>query len=467
MTCFILPLSYEAYITLGALFLKIITLLFLVLYLIIPRATFAQEKNITQYKLPNGMQVIVKVDTRASVVLSEMWYRVGSSYERTGMTGLSHMLEHLMYKGTPLYPGESFFKIVAENGGMQNAMTSEDFTVYYQELANDKLPLALKLEADRMQNLNFNEQDFEKELKVVQEERRMRIDNDPIMLTYEQFVAAAYLNNPYRNPIAGWGSDLAQLTLADAKKWYKSWYVPNNAILVVVGNVSPFAVYQLALENFGKIPAKSLPEVKAFPHVTISNTRLVTVSAPAKLPILYMGYPVESAISNPVSDEPYALDVLNTILGGNNSSRLEKNIVRNKQLASDITVSYRLYARLPVLFEIAAIPAAHVKPAVLEKAILKEIQTLKSKPISQEELNRVKIQVIANRVYEQDSIESQGMLLGSLASVGRQFNEINHYEQEIEKLTPQRIQSVAKKYLQEKDLTTGILIPQDLRKSHD
>jgi zinc protease len=422
----------------------------------------AEEKNTEEKILDNGLHIIVKVDKRAPVVLSQLWYHVGSSYETAGITGISHVLEHMMFKGTPTYPGASIFNIIAQNGGEQNAMTSQDYTVYYQEIRNDKLALLFKIESDRMQNLSFNEQDFEKELKVVQEERKMRVDNDPLMLTYEQYLAAAYNNNPYRNPIAGWGSDLAQLSLNDVKTWYHTWYAPNNTTLVVVGNVEPEAVFTLAKTYFGKIPSKTLPEIKQFPMTPQDTERVVTVQAPAKLPILYMGYPVQTAVTDKQDITPYALDVLAAILGGQNSSRLQKHLVRGKQIAGDIQVSYDIYARLPTLFQIAAIPATDEKPEALKAEILKEIRALKMKPISDEELNRVKIQVIAHRIYNQDSIDSQGIIIGSLSAVGLPYQEIDHYQAQINKVTPADIQAVAKNYLQEKNLTYGVLVPQAL-----
>lgn len=418
--------------------------------------------NIHQYKLDNGLQLIVKTDTRAPVVISEIWYRIGSSYEIPGTTGISHMLEHMMFKGTPAYPKDAFFKIIADNGGEQNAMTTQDYTMYYQELSNDKLALSFKLEADRMRHLTLDTTDFQHEMHVVQEERKMRIDNDPLMLTYERFNAAAFVENPYRNPTAGWASDLRQMTVNDLKAWYQNWYAPNNATVIVIGDVNPDKVYQLAQENFGSIKPSILPQLKKFPHKESVGTRNVVVKLPAKLPMLYMGYNVPSVVTQPNSYEPYALDVLSTVLGGNNSSRLQKNLVRGKRVAGDVGVYYTTYARLPTLFQIAAIPAEKTNVTQLQAAISKEIKQLMQTPISEQELNRVKTQVIANRIYAQDSIEYQGMILGGLYSVGLDYNEIDNYQKQIEALTPEQIQKTAQKYLTEESLTVGILDPQPI-----
>jgi len=430
--------------------------------LLLNNTSFADDSKVYNYKLNNDLQLIVKVDQRAPVVLSEIWYHVGSSYEPLGKTGISHVLEHMMFKGTPQYPNDTFIKVIAENGGQQNAMTTQDYTMYYQELANDKLPLSFKLEADRMQNLSFSEKDFASELKVVQEERKMRIDNDPLMATYEQFNAAAYFDNPYQNPIAGWANDLAQITLDDLKQWYATWYVPNNTTIIVVGNVDPEEVHKLADRYFGVIKPKSLPSVKQFSLPKPIREKNIQVKLPAKLPILYMGFNAPSVASAPNSYEPYALDVLSTILGGTNSSRLQKDLVRNKQTAGDIAVYYTLYARLPTLFQIAAIPAQGTSAEQLKTAILKEIDNLKTKPISKEELTKIKTQVIANRIYLLDSIESQGSLIGNLAVVNLSYSEMDNYQQQVEKLTSEQIEAVAKKYLTKDNLTTGILLPQSL-----
>lgn len=415
--------------------------------------------DVHQYKLDNGLQLIVKTDTRAPVVISEIWYHIGSSYEIPGTTGISHMLEHMMFKGTPTYPKDAFFKIIADNGGEQNAMTTQDYTMYYQELSNDKLVLSFKLEADRMRHLTLDTTDFTHEMHVVQEERKMRIDNDPLMLTYERFNAAAFLENPYRNPTAGWASDLQQMTIDDLKAWYQSWYAPNNATIVVIGNVNPDDVYKLAQEHFGNIKPSLLPKVKDFPYKAQVGLRNIVVKAPAKLPMLYMGYNVPSVVTAPKSYEPYALDVLSTVLGGNNSSRLQKNLVRAKRVAGDVGVYYSTYARLPTLFQIAAIPTEKISMKELQTEITKEIQQMMDKPISQQELDRVKTQVIANRIYAQDSIEYQGMILGSLYSVGLDYTEIDNYQKQIEALTPEQIQKTAHKYLNPDNLTIGILDP--------
>jgi len=420
------------------------------------------KKTVYEYQLNNGLQLIVKQDKRAPVVLSEIWYRVGSSYEHLGITGVSHVLEHMMFKGTPKYPGDTFSKMIAENGGEQNAATTKDYTVYYQELSNDKLPLAFKLEADRMQNLTLSEDDFKSELKVVQEERKLRVDNDPMMLTYERYNAAAFPGNPYANPTVGWPSDLAQLNINDLKHWYSTWYVPNNATLVVVGNVKPDNVYKLAQENFGGIKPKQLPEIKKFPGAKPKGQKEVTVKAPAKLPVLFLGFKVPSVVTAEKNYEPYALDVLSTIIAGNNSSRLQKDLVRDKRIAGDLAIYYSIYSRLPTLLQIVATPAEDVSADKLQQAIMTEIDKLKTTPISETELKRIKTQVIAQRIYAQDSIDAQGMIIGSLVSVGLSYKEIDNYQKQVEKITPKQIKAVANKYLTKDHMTVGVLVPQSI-----
>ena len=212
--------------------------------------------------LKNGMKVIVVENDRAPVVVSQVWYKVGGSYEHDGITGVSHVLEHMMFKGTKKYPAGRFSEIIAENGGKENAFTSKDYTAYFQRIAKDKLELCLRLESDRMRNLTFDKNEFKKELEVVKEERRLRTDDKPVGLTHEKFNAVAYTNSPYRQPIIGWMEDLNTLTVADAKEWYDTWYAPNNATLVVVGDVKAAAVFKLANKYFGEYEKTNVPVLK-------------------------------------------------------------------------------------------------------------------------------------------------------------------------------------------------------------
>ncbi|MBT8133049.1 MAG: insulinase family protein, partial [Gammaproteobacteria bacterium] len=220
------------------------------------------DEAIKSYRLSNGMKVLVIENHRAPVMVSQVWYKVGASYEHDGITGISHVLEHMMFKGTEEHPAGEFSEIIAANGGEENAFTGQDFTAYFQKIANDRLELCLELEADRMRNITFDEKEFIKELEVVKEERRLRTEDKPPALTYERFNAAAFTNSPYRRPIIGWMEDLDTMTVDDARKWYETWYAPNNATLVVAGDVDAEEVYRLAKQYFGKLPTSEIPELK-------------------------------------------------------------------------------------------------------------------------------------------------------------------------------------------------------------
>ncbi len=420
---------------------------------------FAKAGPVHVYHLKNGLTLIVKEDHRAPVVISQVWYKVGSSYEQNGTTGISHVLEHMMYKGTPKYPAGKFSKIIAANGGEENAMTNYDFTMYYQKLAANRLPISFKLEADRMQNLAIKESDFKKELQVVQEERRLRFENSPQGATYERFMAAAFLANPYHNPIIGWENDLENMTYLDVNGWYRSWYAPNNAIVVVVGDVKPQKVYQLAEKYFGKIPAHQLPPTKPHRDVKAMGKRFVQVRVPAKLPWLIMGYNVPSLKTTKQAWQPYALDVLAGILDGGDSSRLPQELIRKQQIASDVGADYDFIQRFSGLFLIYATPSHGYTLKQVQEAILEQIKRLQSQLVTKEELQRIKAQVVAQNVYDKDSLFYQAYEIGSLESIGLSWRVADDYVKRVEKVTPQQIQEVARQFLINDRLTVAKLIP--------
>jgi len=438
---------------------RIVTKLALLMMVFFTLPALADD-NIREYQLPNGLTLVVQPDHSAPLVLSEIWYKVGSSNESDGLTGISHVLEHMMFKGTPAYPEGQLFSIVAAHGGDQNAMTGSDFTMYYQEWSRENLALSFTLEADRMQNLSLNPALFNSELKVVQEERKLRVDNNPTMLTYERFMAAAFPNSPYGHPPVGWSSDLKQLTVDDLRAWYQTWYVPNNAILVVVGDVDADAVYRLAEEHFGNIKPKPLPVLKQFTLLPKIATTEQTIEAPANLPVIFLGFNVPSAVSDHNSREPYALDVLNNLLGGSDSARLQKQLVRDQNIAGSVNADYNLYARLPTLFTLTAIPAKGHSIDALKQAMLKQIKQLQTTPVTPNELARIKIQVLANRTYSQDSLTDEAYMIGSLESVGLSAREIDNYQQQIDKVTAADVLAVAKKYLVPSNMTVSQLLPQ-------
>lgn len=438
-------------------FLKVITGSVLLYF---SGASLAQLANpVASYTLPNGLQLFVQEDHRAPVVISQVWYKVGSSYEPLGITGISHALEHMMFKGTALHgPGE-FSRIIAENGGQQNAMTGTDFTVYYQELAADKLPISFELEADRMRNLTISPEEFAKEIQVVMEERRMRYEDNPQALTYERFIAAAYLSSPYHHLAIGWMNDIKQLTADDLRAWYQKWYAPNNAFLVVVGDVKAEQVHQLALKYFGALKPSELPKLKTVAEVPSIGVRDVVVKAPAQLPIVMMGYNVPSVPSDRQSNDPYVLAVISAILSSGDNSWFNKNLIRGQQIASAVDSDYDIYSRYSTLFTISGIPAEGRTVAQLKTALIGQLQQLQDTLVDAKELQRVKVGVIADKVYSKDDIDNQAEEIGSLEAVGLPWQMRDEFIKRISAVTPQQVQAVARKYFIANNLTRGELQP--------
>ena len=240
--------------------------------------------------LGNGLKVIVKEDHRAPVLVQQVWYRAGSMDESTGTTGVAHVLEHMMFKGTKAVAPGDFSKRIAAAGGRENAFTSYDYTAYFQQLHKDKLGLAMKLESDRMHNLLLSDAEFGKEIRVVMEERRMRTDDEPHALLFEKLMAMSFQEHPYQHPIIGWMNDLQTLTAADARSWYQRWYAPNNAVLVIAGDVNAKEVFAMAQRYYGSIPSHALPKRKQFTEPPQLGIKRLTVKAPAELPVIVMAY---------------------------------------------------------------------------------------------------------------------------------------------------------------------------------
>lgn len=423
-------------------------------------STIKNQTGVFEKTLANGLKVIVKPDRRAPTVVAQIWYKVGSSYEFGGTTGLSHVLEHMMFKGTTKIATGKFSKIIAENGGRENAFTSKDYTAYFQQLEKSRLPISFELEADRMRNLILPEEEFSKELPVVMEERRMRTDDKPRSLTFEQFNATAHISSPYHHPVIGWMDDLKNMKVADLREWYQKWYAPNNATLVVVGDVEPEEVFVLAEKHYGPLkPSENIPSLKPRIEAPQFGERRITVKVPAKLPYLLIGYKVPSLNTAENKWEPYALEVLAGILSGGDSARLPKELVRKTQIAVSADVGYDLVSRQASLFIFDAIPSAKFTVADVEKALYAQIETLKTTLVTEKELQRIKAQVVASNVYEKDSIFYQAMSIGTLETVGLPWSVGEQYVDEVRSVTAEQVQLVAKKYFGEMQKTVAILEP--------
>jgi zinc protease len=419
--------------------------------------------HVHETTLDNGLKVVVKPDRRAPVVVSQLWYKVGSSDESAGLTGISHVLEHMMFKGSEhLGPGE-FSRIIAEHGGRENAFTSKDYTAYYQQLEKSRLSVSFELEAERMRKLRLPDDEFQKEVKVVMEERRLRTDDRPEGRLYEQFMATAYQVHPYRNPIIGWMDDLKTLRVEELKDWYRRWYAPNNATLVVVGDVEPRAVFALATKYFGAIPRAELAPNPVPAEPPQQATRRTRVAAPAEVPSLLLGFHVPR-FQTGREWEPYALEVLAGVLDGGNSARFARELVREQQIANSADADYGSVSRHPGMFLISATPARGRGSEELERALLAQIERLRQEPVSDAELERVKAQVVAGNVFNRDSLYYQAMQIGMLETTGVGWRLMDEYVEGIRHVNARQVQEVAQRYLIETNLTVAVLDPQTANK---
>ncbi len=428
----------------------------------------ATPADIKEFTLDNGLKLLVKEDHRAPVVVSQVWYKVGSSYEQEGITGISHALEHMMFKGTEKHPPGEFSRIISANGGRENAFTGPDYTAYFQTLEKSRLPISFELEADRMRGLSLPAEEFNKEIEVIKEERRLRTEDNPQSYTYEVAMATVFQTSPYRHPIIGWMSDLDNMVIDQLRDWYTKWYAPNNAIVVVAGDVDANEVYALAKKYFGPLSAEETAKVDHRPEVKQQGQKRITVKRPAELPYLLMAYKTvtfKTAVDHPEQVpewEPYALEVLANILDGGSSARFTSHLIRGKEIAAGINTSYRLSSRLDHLFVVSGTPAKDHTTEELEQAIRAELEDLKINKVSARELERIKTQVVANDIYEKDSIFYQAMAAGILEAVGLSWKYADEYVDRVKAVTAEQVQAVAKKYLIDDGLTVAVLDPQPL-----
>lgn len=426
-------------------------------------SSLALSAEVQEFKLDNGLKIVVQEDHRAPVVVSQVWYRAGALDEVNGKTGVAHVLEHMMFKGTKAVPAGKFSRLIAAAGGKENAFTAQDQTTYFQQLEKSNLPLSMKLEADRMANLNLTDEEFAKEIKVVMEERRWRTEDKPQSKVNEQFNSTIYHVHPYGRPVVGWMNDLENMTAGDAREWYKTWYAPNNATLVVVGDVNAQDVLKLAKQYFGPLKSQALPSRKPQVEPEQKGERRVVVKAQAKIPYVLMGFHVPSLQDADKDVEPYALEILAGVLNGNASARLNQNLVRQSQIAVDVDAAYDMVQRgRQSIFVLDATPSEGKSVAELEAAILNEIEKIKTGGVTEEELQRVKAQVIAADVYQRDSMFYQAMQIGNLETAGFSWRILKGYPAKLQAVTAEQVQAVAKKYFNKDNLTVATLDPQPI-----
>ena len=418
-----------------------------------PVLTLAQTVSQT---LPNGLKIIVKEDRRAPVAVSQLWYKVGSVDEKQGKSGLSHALEHMMFKGTQAVPSGEFNRRVAALGGENNAYTNRSETVYYENIAAANLPEVLKLEADRMHNLNFSDEEFQNEMNVIREERRQRTEDTADGKLWEQVYLNSFTLPSMKAAVIGYMDDLHTLKADDLRDWYRQYYAPNNAVLVIVGDVDAKKTLKTAAELFGNIPAKQQPDRNMLAKEPFKRepVNFQTTSVVTRQPLVSLNYRVPGLES--LDDRlPYALDVLSEILSGNSSSRLDKNLIRGKQMALSTGASYDLISREMPLFSIFAMPADNVE-VIAE--LRRELKDIAENGVSAEELNRIKAQSEASEIYERDSMEAQASIIGRLEARGFEYSDEAEIRRRLKAVSVEDVQAAAQ-LLTDDRLATVVVMP--------
>ena len=414
-----------------------------------------------EFMLSNGLKLIVREDHRAPTVAHMVWYRAGSMDEVNGRTGVAHVLEHMMFKGTDKVKSGEFSRLVAAVGGRENAFTSRDYTAYFQQVEKSKLDKVIELEADRMSNLNFDDAEFLKEIQVVMEERRLRTEDNPSSLLNESLMATAFMTSPYRHPVVGWMNDLQNMKAADARDWYRSWYAPNNATVVISGDVDPKQILKAVEKYYGAIPMHELPVRKPQIEPPQKGIKQVQVKAPADNAQLAMAWKVPRLEPGKLDDsEPYALELLTAVLDGYDNARLNRVLVKQEKVVNDVGVSYDMISRGPELFLINASMAKGKTVAQAQASIRKALEELKQKGILESELKRIKVRILSDQIYKRDSIFGQAMEIGSTEMAGFSWKDIDYMLEKMQTITPEQVQAVAKKYLVDEGLTIAVLDPQ-------
>ncbi len=425
------------------------------------------QAPVTQFTLANGMTVIVKPDRRAPTAVQMLWVRVGSVDEVDGTSGVAHVLEHMLFKGTPDLKAGEFSRRVAALGGRENAFTSRDFTGYYQQIPADRLEDVMRLEADRFAHNQWADEEFVKELEVVKEERRLRTDDNPRAQLFETLNAVAFTASPYRRPVVGWMSDLDALTPDDARAFYRRWYTPANAAVVVAGDVEAAEVQRLAEKYYGRIAARPVPPRKPRLEPVQSGVRRIDFKAPAEQALVALAFKVPKLTTldggDADSDDALALTVLAAVLDGYSGARLERALTQGgSPLADSAGASNGLWGRGPQLFTLSGVPAAGKTAEQVEAALRAEVARVAHEGVREAELTRVKTQWVASEVYKLDSVMNQARELGSYWVQGLPLDAGERLIARLRTVTAAQVQAVAAKYFGDDQLTVALLRPQPL-----
>jgi zinc protease len=420
----------------------------------------AQRFNAESFTLGNGLQVIVLPNHRVPAVTQMVWYKTGAADDPRGKSGIAHFLEHLMFKGTRVNPGAAFSALIAQNGGRDNAFTTEDYTVFHETVAKDRLDLAMRLEADRMTGLVLDDAAVLPERDVILEERRMRIDNDPSALLREQLIAGLYLNASYHNPTIGWEHEMRGLGTADALAFYRDWYAPNNATLIVAGDVETAEVRVLAERHFGPLAARSVPprlRLEEPPHY--AAIRLEMKSPRAAQPSWRRFYLAPSYRAG-ATQHVYALQILAEILAGSADSRLHKALVLDKKLALSVGAGYSPSALGLAEFGVYATPKPGIAIADIEAAVEAELHRLLEHGVEAEEVAQAARRMQASAIYSQDSLSGPANIVGTALAIGRSLDEVAAWPDKLGAVTPAEVAAAARAVLVERNSATGILLPE-------
>lgn len=411
------------------------------------------------FTLPNGLQVVVISNKRAPIVIQMVWYKVGAADEPRGKSGIAHFLEHLMFKGTKTIPSGEFSKIVARNGGQDNAFTSHDYTAYFQRVAKDKLELVMRMEADRMSNLILTEDQVVPERKVVHEERRSRTDNNPGAQLYEQSRAALYLNHPYGQPVIGWAPELSRLGRDDAIAFYRRHYAPNNAILVIAGDVTLETVKRLARKYYGPIPRRKVPpRVRPAEPKQLAARRVQLKSPRVRQPSWSRTFVIPS-FRNGREKQGYALQVIAEILGGGATSRLYRTLVVEKKIAVSAG-SWYMSDRLDLgEFSISGSPRPGVEMAAFEAAILAELKRVRENGVTVDEFALARNSMLSAAIYARDSLRTGPNVIGRALASGRTIAEVESWPDRIRAVTLEDVNQAVRTHLHDEAAVTSILLP--------
>jgi zinc protease len=418
-----------------------------------------QENHVFQFALQNGMQVVVVPDHRAPVVTQMLWFRVGGTDDPPGLGGLAHFFEHMMFRGTTAVKGGQFAQTVSRNGGENNAFTTHDYTAFYEQIAKDRLSIVMGLEADRMVNLDLSDPNVNTERAVVLEERRMRVDNDPQSLMREQMEAALYLSHPYGRPVIGWPDEVRRIGRREAQDFYNHHYAPNNAILVIAGDVSRDDV-RIAAENaFSKVPARALvPRAEFAQPPRLGETRLNIFRPDVKVPLFLRLYRTTS-YTEAKPGEAEALEAFAQLLGGDSTSTLYRELVVKRRLATAAGADYSGYARDDGEFAIYASPRPGVKLEQIEQAIDQILASYAKAAPAAGDLQRAKTQLVADAIYQRDSQYQMASAYGQALAIGLTADDVDQWPDRIRAVTPAQVQNAVITNLPRRESVTGYLQP--------